>query len=101
MNWAAIIAFGCLGIVFGMMAVMFLVCGADKKHKIIGALVCVGFWLLMSGGLYLDASLDADAWNGGYCECGTHWELAGATTTKHGQTIKYYSCPNCYAEIEQ
>ena len=101
MNWAAIIAFGCLGIVFGMIAVMFLVCGADRKHKIVGALVCIGFWLLMSGGIYLDASHDADVWNDGYCECGGHWELAGATRTKSGQTIKYYSCPNCYAEIEQ
>ena len=101
MNWTAIIAFGCLGIIFGMIAVMFLVCGADWKHKIIGALVSIGFWLLMSGGIYLDASLDADAWNGGYCECGAHWELRGVSESHNGHTTKYYACPDCYAEIEQ
>ena len=101
MNWTAIIAFGILGIIFGMIAVMFLVCGADWKHKIIGALVCIGFWLLMSGGIYLDASLDADAWNGGYCECGAHWELKGVSESRNGNTTKYYACPDCYAEIEQ
>ena len=101
MNWAFIIAFGVLGIIFGMLAVMFLVCGVDWKHKIIGALVCIGFWLLMSGGIYLDVSIDAKAWNGGYCECGAHWELKGVSESLHGNTTKYYSCPNCYAEIEQ
>ena len=101
MNWTAIIAFGALGLIWLSIAVMFLVCGADWKHKIFGALVCISFWLLMSGGIYLDASHDADVWNGGFCECGEHWELAGATRTKSGQTIKYYSCPNCYAEIEK
>ena len=101
MNWAAIIAFGVLGIIFGMIAVMFLVCGADWKHKIIGALVCIGFWLLMSGGIYFDASLDADVWNDGYCECGAHWELRGVSESRNGNTTKYYACPDCYAEIEQ
>ena len=101
MNWTAIIAFGVLGLIFGMIAVMFLVCGADWKHKIIGALVCIGFWLLMSGGIYLDASLDADVWNDGYCECGAHWELRGVSESRNGTTTKYYACPNCYAEIEQ
>lgn len=101
MNWVAIIAFGILGLIFGMIAVMFLVCGADRKHKIIGALVCIGFWLLMSGGIYLDASLDADVWNDGYCECGAHWELRGVSESRNGNTTKYYACPDCYAEIEQ
>jgi hypothetical protein len=101
MNIYAWIVFGAMGFVWLSIAVMFLVCGADWKHKIFGALVCVSFWLLMSGGIYLDASHDADEWNDGYCECGGHWELAGATRTESGQTIKYYSCPNCYAEIEQ
>lgn len=101
MNVTAIIAFSVLGIIFGMIAVMFLVCGADWKHKVIGALVCVGFWLLMSGGIYLDAKIDANVWNNGYCECGGHWELRGVSEGRAGSITKYYVCPDCYAEIEQ
>lgn len=101
MNWTAIIAFGVLGIIFGMIAVMFLICGADWKHKIIGALVCVGFWLLMSGGIYLDAKIDANVWNNGQCECGGRWELRGISEGLSGSVTKYYVCPDCYTEIEQ
>lgn len=101
MNWSAIIAFGILGIIFGMIAVMFLVCGADWKHKIIGALVCMSFWLLMSGGIYLDAKINANVWNDGYCKCGEHWELRGASESRNGIVTKYYVCPNCHTEIEQ
>lgn len=39
-------------------------------------------------------------WNDGYCECGHHWELKGATKIKNGTTTKYYACPNCFEEIE-
>lgn len=101
MNLMAIIAFGVLGIMFGMIAVMFLVCGVDWKHKIIGALVCIGLWLLMSGGIYIDATIKSKVWNNGYCECGGHWELRGASESHNGTVTKYYVCPNCYTEIEQ
>ena len=55
MNLITMIVFGCLGVVFGMLAVMFLVCCKDWKHKIIGAIVCIIFWLLISGSICFDA----------------------------------------------
>lgn len=92
---------GILGAVFVPAIIMFLVCGVDAKHKIGGALICLFFWAIMSGGIALDISIKADTWNNGYCNCGHHWELAGATKTRSGSTTKYYYCPNCYAEITQ
>lgn len=89
---------------FGLMAVpciaMFVVCGADIQHKVGGAIVCVVFWFLVSGGLYFQEVGNAERWNDGFCECGTHWELKGVTKTKMGSETKYYSCPECYKEIE-
>lgn len=41
------------------------------------------------------------AWNDGYCECGTHWELVSTARKKSSMSIiKYYICPDCYNEIE-
>ena len=48
----------------------------------------------------IQANINQKAWNEGYCECGTHWELKGATKVKNGSTTKYYACPNCFEEIE-
>lgn len=93
--------FGGMGLVFLPLTILFLVGGADWQHKIGGAVVCLFFWALMSGGLYLDSSMKDDAWNGGYCECGSHWELRGASKSRTGNETKYYQCPNCYAEIRQ
>ena len=93
--------FGGMGLVFLPLTIMFLVGGADWQHKIGGAVVCLFFWALMGGGLYLDSLMKNDAWNGGYCECGTHWELRGASNSRTGNETKYYQCPNCYAEISR
>ena len=93
--------FGLLGLVWAIVIIMFLVCGVDAQHKIGGALVCLAFWVVMSVGLYYESTARADAWNGGFCECGTHWELRGVAKNKYGDTTKYYACPNCYTEIQQ
>lgn len=95
------IIFGLVGLMWFALIIMFLVCGADAQHKIGGALVCFAFWLIMSFGLYYESTTKADMWNNGYCECGTHWELRGATKSKHGDVTKYYVCPECFAEIQQ
>ena len=95
------IIFGGMGLVFLPLTIMFLIVGADWQHKVGGATICIFFWVLASGGLYLDSSMRDKAWNGGYCECGTHWELRGASKSTTGNETKYYQCPNCYAEIEQ
>ena len=93
------IIFGILGLVGVPFIILFLVGGVDLKHKLGGALVVLMFWLLAAGGLTLDSKGKQEAWNGGYCECGTHWELRGATKSRTGNETKYYQCPNCYAEI--
>ena len=52
------------------------------------------------GGAILQAKHNQTLWNDGYCECGGHWELKGATKVKNGTTTKYYACEKCYEEIE-
>ena len=95
------IVFGLVGLAFIVPIMMFLIGGVDIQHKIGGALVCFVFWGLMSAGLYCETTTKTDAWNGGYCECGTHWELRGANKDRYGNTTKYYVCPECFTEIEQ
>ena len=96
-----IITFVFFGVASCSMALMFIICAADTKTKVWGAIISFALGALFACCLCFDGMAKNDAWNGGYCECGAHWELAGATRTKSGQTIKYYSCPDCYAEIEQ
>lgn len=93
--------FGAFGLLAIPLIIMFITCGVDLKHKLGGAFAVLIFWLIFSLGLWADGMATRDAWNGGYCECGTHWELSGVTKTRNGNTTKYYSCPNCYAEITQ
>lgn len=95
------ITLGTFGLIFLPLMIMFIVCGADTAHKVWGAIACLFFWLLMSIGMFVDSSIKEDSWNGGYCDCGTHWELRGATKSRTGNETKYYACPNCYAEIRQ
>lgn len=95
------IILGTFGLIFLPLIIMFIVCGADTAHKVWGAIACLFLWLILAGGLTLDGMGKADDWNGGYCNCGTHWELRGATKNRHGNETKYYACPNCYAEITQ
>ena len=97
-----LIVFGITGLVLIPCVLIFFIGDADKKRKIIiGAIVCA-FWFLISGSIYFEAKTNTEAWNNGYCECGTHWELAGVSKSHGtGSTTKYYFCPNCYAEITQ
>ena len=90
---------GFMGLLFLPIIVMFLLCGADTKHKVGGALFTFAFWLLFAGGITLQNHHNDTLWNGGYCSCGSHWELSGASKTRNGSTTKYYSCPKCYNEI--
>ena len=101
MNIGALIGIIIFSIIFGTLAIMFLVCGVDKKHKIGGAVDCLLIGVIMFSGIYFEGTTKAKIWNSGYCECGTHWELRGTTKSKHGQVTKYYVCPNCHIEIEQ
>lgn len=86
-------AFGipCLVAVFGF--------GENWESKLIGVVVVLILWALLAGVCYFYANTNRDKWNDGYCQCGTHWELRGASEYRSSQT-KYYVCPNCYAEIE-
>ena len=69
------------------------------KQKIAGVLFVVFFWFATAGCCCGVSLNNADKWNDGYCKCGTHWELKGASQYRSSHT-KYYACPNCYAEIE-
>ena len=95
------IVFGFFGIICVPFIIMFLVCGVDWKHKVGGSIAVLLFWLMFAGGITVDEMGKVDDWNGGYCDCGTHWELRGATKSRTGTETKYYACPNCYAEIRQ
>lgn len=95
------IIFGLFGMICVPCIIMFLVCGVDLKHKLGGTIAILLFWGLVAGGLTLDILIKKNSWNGGYCDCGTHWELRGASESRTGTETKYYTCPNCYAEITQ
>ena len=95
-----LIVFLVLGLVWVPCILLFAIGRDDIKGKITGSLVCLAFWLVMSLGLWGQDVYNTEKWNNGYCECGTHWELNGVTKTKNGSVTKYYSCPECYTEIE-
>lgn len=100
MNVAIIFTIVAFSLMFGSIALMFIFLGADLKHKVWGAIISLLLGALFFCGIYFDGMHARDLWNEGYCECGAHWVLGGAERTKSGQTIKYYYCPECYAEIE-
>ena len=97
---AFLISFGCIGLVAVPMIIMFLVGGVDLKHRLGGTFITLGLWLFMSFSIVFSAWRNEEVWNDGYCDCGYHWELAGATRSKQGSVTKYYFCPNCHSEIE-
>lgn len=90
-------------IFFGLIAIpcfiLALVMGETWKSKLSACLVILFFWLAISGACWATDKGNNDKWNGGYCKCGTHWELRGASHYRTSHT-KYYACPNCHAEIE-
>ena len=89
---------------FGLIAIpliiMFLACGVDTKHKLVGSFIVLVFWFAIAGGLYFQDMKNAKEWNGGFCSCGGHWELVAASKSHYGAETKYYACKNCYKEIE-
>lgn len=98
MNYMVIFA------IFGLFAipcmVLALACADTIKGKIKGMIVCLVLWAFVSGAFCLQATINAENWNDGFCECGAHWELEGVTKSRMGSVTKYYVCPECYAEIE-
>ena len=94
-----LIVFGLTGFIFVPLIITFLVCGVDKAHKIGGAIAVTIFWIAFALIMFCEAEANENAWNDGFCECGTHWELKGVSKTL-GDRTKYYACPDCYTEIE-
>lgn len=80
-------------------AIMFLICGADKKHKIGGFVACLCIGLVVGGAISLQTAQNKSAWNNGVCDCGTKWELSAVSEGRHGTVTKYYTCDNCKTEI--
>ena len=89
---------------FGLMAlpcIIFIWLAADKlKERLIGTVIAIIFWFAFAFGLYAETKYNSMVWNGGYCDCGEHWELRGASKSRTGTETKYYACPNCHTEIE-
>ena len=69
------------------------------KVRYLFLIIAIGT-VLVIGGAVLQAKHNQEVWNNGYCECGGHWELKGATRVKNGATTKYYACEKCYEEIK-
>ena len=88
---------------FGLLAipalVCFIVCGTTTKTKIKGSIIILLFWLGTSIACWGQSTGNAERWNDGHCECGAHWELSAVAHIKTS-TIKYYTCPECFNEIE-
>ncbi len=94
------IIFGVIGLFTLPMVLIFAHCGIDVKTKIFGSLVVLAFLVVFSGGLYFQEQDNNEKWNNGFCECGQHWELNAVSKTRNGTETKYYTCPNCYKEIQ-
>lgn len=81
--------------------IFFIVAGGGLKRQLCASFICLGFWLIMAIGLWGQDMGNEERWNNGYCTCGQHWELVSVTKSRTNSTThKYYTCPNCYTEIE-
>ena len=87
-------------ITLGICALMLVPFGALMKGWK-GALVALLIASAISGLITSDYEYKKAEWNGGMCDCGTHWELRGAAKSRTGTETKYYACPNCHREIRQ
>ena len=94
-----LVVFGVTGIMFIPLILMFIFCGVDKTHKIGGAIAVILIWIVFTLGVFYEEKTNEESWNQGFCECGAHWELKGVGKSLTNE-VKYYACPNCYAEIE-
>ena len=91
-----LIGFGLLAIPCLILAIEF---GEDWRGRLFSCAVICVIWLTFAVGCSFAQDINAEKWNGGYCKCGTHWELRGASQYRTSHT-KYYVCPDCHAEIE-
>ena len=94
------IAFFGIGLFAIPMVVAFVYCGVDVKNKIGGSLIVIIFWIAFAGGMYFQEQGNQERWNNGFCECGQHWELSAVNKIRNGTETKYYTCPDCYKEIQ-
>lgn len=88
-----------LSIIGAPMLVVFVCVAEGAKEKLCKGLIILGIWLVLSLALLLNKNENSEKWNNGFCQCGAHWELE-TVTSRAGTKTKYYSCPNCYTEIE-
>ena len=64
--------------------------------------VLIGFALIIGiviGVVKCSNTQDSAKWNGGYCECGGHWEYEQAVGHQYSTTY-IYRCDNCGKRIE-
>ena len=94
-----LVTFCMASIIFIPVILMFVVGGVDRKHQVGGSIVVIIIWIIFTLGVTYEAEMNEKVWNNGFCECGTHWELEGVSKYRNHET-KYYTCPNCYTEIE-
>ena len=81
--------------IFMVIVVVAIWVNCDWKTRLAGILAGFFFWVIASGAMVIRIKDNANKWNNGYCQCGTHWELVSVAAK-----TKYYVCPNCYAEIQ-
>lgn len=98
MNYLIIVLLCCLFAIPGVAICLYF--GDTIKDKISNIIVLVVVAVAMTSILLHQDKVNAEKWNSGYCECGTHWELQSVTRTKMGTETEYYTCPNCYKEIK-
>ena len=80
----------------GFMSLMFTSGMKDGWKKVVVAIIvalAIGFGI--SGLFALERKGDEIAWNNGYCECGTKWELVDIEHLKNSGELYYYGCDNC------
>ena len=97
---AFLICFGFMGLVF-VPAILMFICGFGNKYdKIGGAIVCLFFWLAISGAMYAEDKWDNEMWNNGVCSvCEGEYNFNGATKYRTSHHY-YYTCDDCGHTIE-
>ena len=94
------ICFGIMGLLFVPFILMSLICGCTWGNKIGGAIVCLLFWLTISGAMYAEHEWDTDMWNNGICSvCEGEYKFSGAAKYRTSHHF-YYTCDDCGHTIE-
>ena len=95
-----LICFGFMGLLAVPAILLFLICGSTWRSKISGAIACLAFWVLFSGGMYAENKWDNEAWNNGICSvCEGEYNFSGATKYRTSHSY-YYTCDDCGHTIE-